>query len=111
VSVPGSAQLVLAPGVVHLDEPAAVFEAMLSGWSRQQKSRLLAVGTVESRVALVRRFTEFAGSHPWEWTPGDLEDFTLSLMSGQGRLAPSTIRGYHLTMRLFCDYLLDGRYG
>jgi integrase/recombinase XerC len=111
VSVPGAAHLVLTPGVVHLDEPAAVFEAMLSGWSRQQKSRLLAVGTVESRVALVRRFTEFAGSHPWEWTPGDLEDFTLSLMSGQGRLAPSTIRGYHLTMRLFCDYLLDGRYG
>ena len=111
MSVPGAADLVLAPGVVHLDEPAAVFEAMLSGWSRQQRSRLLAVATVESRLALVRRFTEFAGSHPWEWTPGDLEDFTLSLMSGQGRLAPSTIRGYHLTMRLFCDYLLDGRYG
>ena len=111
MSVPGAAHLVLAPGVVHLDEPAAVFEAMLSGWSRQQRSRLLAVATVEPRLALVRRFTEFAGSHPWEWTPGDLEDFTLSLMSGQGRLAPSTIRGYHLTMRLFCDYLLDGRYG
>jgi len=32
-------------------------------------------------------------------------------MSGPDRLAPSTIRGYHHTLRLFCDYLLDGRYG
>lgn len=109
--VPGAAHLVLAPGVVHLDEPAAVFEAMLSGWGRQQRSRLLAEVTVEARLSLVRRFTEFAGSHPWDWTAGDVEDFTGSLMSGADRLAPSTIRGYHVTLRLFCDYLLDGRYG
>ena len=54
MSVPGSAHLVLAPGVVHLNEPAAVFEAMLSGWGRQQKSRLLADATIEPRVALLR---------------------------------------------------------
>ena len=44
--VPGSAHLVLASGVVHLDEQAAVFEAMLGGWQRQQQSRLLAEGTI-----------------------------------------------------------------
>jgi integrase/recombinase XerC len=32
------------------------------------------------------------------------------LMSGGHRLAPSTIRGYHLTIRMFCDYLCDARY-
>ena len=32
-------------------------------------------------------------------------------MSGEHRLAPSTIRGYHLTLRMFCDYLCDPRYG
>ena len=111
MDVPGSAHLLLSPEVVHLDEPAAVFEAMVKGWFRQQKSRLLADATIESRVGLVRRFTEFAGSHPWEWTAADIEDFTMSLMSGDERLAPSTIRGYHLTLRLFCDFLLDGRYG
>ena len=111
MSVPGSAHLVLAPGVVHLNEPAAVFEAMLSGWGRQQKSRLLADATIEPRIALLRRFTAFAESPPWDWTAGDVEDFTASLMSGTDRLAPSTIRGYHLTLRMFCDYLLDGRYG
>ena len=111
IEVPGSAHLVLASGVVHLDEQAAVFEAMQVGWERQQKSRMLADATIEPRIGLLRRFTEFAGSFPWEWNAGDVEDFTVSLMSGNSRLAPSTIRGYHLTLRMFCDYLLDGRYG
>ncbi|MCP9276333.1 tyrosine-type recombinase/integrase [Mycolicibacterium arenosum] len=109
--VPGSAHLVLASGVVHLDEPGAVFEAMLAGWGRQQKSRLLADSTVAARLALVRRFAAFAQAHPWDWTAADIEDFTASLMSGEDRCGPSTIRGYHVTLRMFCDYLLDGRYG
>jgi integrase/recombinase XerC len=108
--VPGSAGLVLVEGVAHLDEEAAVFEAMVVGWSRQQKSRLLGDSTIDARMALLRRFTEFAESYPWAWTAGDVEDFTVSLMSGEQRLAPSTIRGYHLTLRMFCDYLCDGRY-
>src|SRR5680860_1559959 len=41
---------------------------------------------------------------------GDVEDFTVSNMSGSQRLAPSTVRGYHLTLRMFCDYLTDARY-
>ncbi|WP_422935021.1 hypothetical protein [Sinomonas sp. P47F7] len=84
--------------MVHLDEQAAVFEAMLTGWERQQKSRLLADATIAPRVALLRRFVEFAGSFPWQWNAGDVEDFTVSLMSGGSRLAPSTIRGYHLAL-------------
>lgn len=109
--VPGSARLVLASGVVHLDEQAAVFAAMLSGWDRQQRSRLLSDATIAPRVALLRRFTEFAGSFPWQWNAGDVEGFTVSLMGGGSKLAPSTIRGYHLTLRMFCDCLLDVRYG
>lgn len=109
-SFPGSAKLMLVPGVAHLNEPVAVFEAMVAGWSRQQNSRQLGQATIRSREQLVRRFTEFAGTHPWEWTPGDVEDFTVSLTSGGDRLALSTIRGYHLTLRLFCDYLTDQRY-
>ena len=108
--MPGSAGLVLVAGVAHLDEAAAVFEAMLTGWGRQQRSRLLGETTIADRMRLVRRFTEFAESYPWAWGPGDVEDFTVSLTSGSGRLAPSTIRGYHLALRMFCDYLTDARY-
>ncbi len=107
---PGSAQLLLVPGVVHLNEPAAVFEAMVTGWSRQQFSRQLGAHTVVSRERLIRRFQGFCESYPWEWMPGDVEDFTVSLTSGQGRLALSTIRGYHLALRMFCEYITDSRY-
>lgn len=65
--VPASARLVLASGVVHLNEQAAAFEAMLVGWERQQRTRLLADATIEPRVALLRRFVEFVGSFPWQW--------------------------------------------
>lgn len=108
--VPGSAGLVLVDGVVHLDEPTAVFEAMLTGWSNQQKSRMLGESTISGRTALLRRFAEFAETFPWAWTAADVEDFTVWLTSSGGQLAPSTIRGYHLTIRLFCDYLTDPRY-
>jgi len=86
--VPGSAGLVLVDGEVHLDEATAVFEAMLKGWSTQQKSRLLGPSTIASRVRLLRRFTEFAESFPWDWGPADVEDFTVSLISGSTRMAP-----------------------
>jgi integrase/recombinase XerC len=107
---PGSARLVLVEGVLHLNEEMAVFEAMLTGWSRQQRSRMLGESTIAERDRLVRRFAEFAESYPWGWNPGDVEDFTVSLTSGKDRRAISTIRGYHLTLRMFCDYLTDARY-
>lgn len=108
---PGAASLALVRGIVHLDEPAAVFEAMLTGWERQQRSRGLVETTVEPRLAFVRRFQSFAEGYPWEWTPADLEDFTVSLMSGAQRRSPATIRNYHLTLRMFCDYVTSTHYG
>jgi integrase/recombinase XerC len=107
---PGSAGLVLVDGVHHLNEEAAVFEAMLTGWSHQQGSRMIARATIASRERLVRRFSAYAESYPWSWSAGDMEDFTVSLTSGKDRLSTGTIRGYHLTLRLFCDYLTDSRY-
>ena len=79
---PGSARLVLVEGVLHLNEEIAVFEAMLTGWSRQQRSRMLGESTIAERDRLVRRFAEFAESYPWSWSPGDGEDFTGPLFAG-----------------------------
>ena len=93
-----------------LDEGRFVFEAMLSGWADQQSSRGLADRTIGSRELVVRRFEEFAGRYPWEWLPGDLEDFTTQAKSGQRPATPSTIRGYHSIIRQFRDYLTDPRY-
>jgi len=109
VDLAGAAHLVLAPGVAHLDPQAAVFAAMLEGWARQQRSRLLGEGTVGKRVRLVRRFAEFTNDYPWSWQPVDVEEFTGSVR-GMGR-AHSTLRAYQQSLKLFCDFACDPRYG
>jgi hypothetical protein len=68
--------------------------------------------TIEQRVAVVRRFAAFADLYPWQWTPAEAEAW-FSEMSPKGARpkAFSTVRGYQLTLRSFCDYLTDQRYG
>ncbi len=105
--LPGSAGLALAAGVVHLDRPAAVFEAMLEGWATQQRARFLKEGgTIRPRLDLVRRFARFSGQYPWEWDPPEAEAFFASM-----RVAVSTLRNHQVTLRMFCDYVTDARYG
>ena len=79
----GSAASVLACSVVHLHPEEAVYEAMLAGWTAQQTARLLAVGTIESRVATVRRFAAFTGEYPWRWQPADVEEWTDVFLSSR----------------------------
>ena len=62
------------------------------------------------RERLVRRFIAFTNEYPWKWGPAHVEEWTLSL-TGEKHLAPSTIRGYQTDLRLFSEYLCDGRYG
>jgi integrase/recombinase XerC len=109
VAVPGSAEAVLATGVAFLAPEEAVLEAMLAGWVAQQTSRLLALRTIEQRVLLVRRLVRFSNDYPWRWTPGEVEEWTTSLV-GSG-LTHSTVRNYQLAVRMFCDYVADSRYG
>lgn len=114
VDPPGAAHLVLADAVVHLDPEQAVFEAMLAGWQRQQRTRFLSEsGTIGPRVAVVRRMAEFANSYPWQWEPSDGEDFITYLRS-QTRARPivvSTARSYEMAIALFVEYVTDRRYG
>ncbi|MFB9854464.1 tyrosine-type recombinase/integrase [Micromonospora andamanensis] len=111
VDLPGAVHLVLPAGVVQLDPQRAVFDGMLESWWRQQRSRLSRESTIKPRIALVRRFAEFTGLYPWQWTPGEVEAFTSSLVSGGRPLAHSTVRSYQMTLRLFCEFVTDRRYG
>ncbi|MGH3829825.1 MAG: hypothetical protein ACRDRS_05135 [Pseudonocardiaceae bacterium] len=107
VDLPGAAHLMLVDGVVHLDPAPAVFEAMLDGWGIQQRSRFLkADGTIKPRVDLVRRLARFSNQYPWQWEPAEVEAFIVSLS-----IVPSTARNYQNTLRLFCEYATDARYG
>jgi Phage integrase, N-terminal SAM-like domain len=95
----GAAHLMLAPGVRHLDEETAVFQAMLEGWKRQQDSRYLRERTIGARLRTVRRFAEFTGQYPWQWGPAEVEAFTSDLVSGSRPAAHSTVRNYQTGVR------------
>jgi integrase len=105
-----ASSLLRLPGVSILREEAVAFDSMLDGFATQQNSRGLDPNTIRGRRWQLERFRRFAGTYPWEWLPGDVEDFTASLTSGSDRLAHSTIRIMHSTIKLFCDYLCDQRY-
>jgi site-specific recombinase XerD len=98
--------LVLVDGVVPLRPEPALFEAMLEGWRRQQAARRLTGPLIDGRARLVRRFAEFTGAWPWQWTPGQVEQWVTS-----GGWAHSTVRSYEGALAAFLGYVCDPRYG
>jgi len=93
---------------LHLEQ--ALFDAILAGWVRQQRARLLSEHTIGPRERLVRRLLEHAGVWRWEWRAEHLEEWIEDLAIGPPRLHVSTLRAYQIAIRLFCEYLLDRRY-
>ena len=83
---------------------------MLRGWPAQQAARGLTERTITRRERLVRGFLECTDEFPWNWTPAHVDEWSLSLTS-EKHLAPSTIRNYQMELRLFSEFLVDGRYG
>jgi len=108
----GAAHLVLADGVAQLDPAPAVFEAMLEGWTRQQRTRFLKwEGTIKPRLSLVRRFASFTGQYPWEWGPAEVEAFFDHIRAGNPDFTVSSGRQYQNSLRMFCEFITDARYG
>ena len=94
----------LVDGAVPLRPEPALFDAMLEARRRQQEARRLSGPLMEGRDRVVRRFREFAGGWPWQWTPGQVEQWVAS-----GGWAHSTIRSYEGALAAFLDYLCDPR--
>lgn len=108
---PSSAQrLVSTRNVIHLDPEGAVLDGMLNGWRAQQIARFLKAPTIAARERLVRRFVDFTGMYPWQWTPGEAEAWVSELRSGAKPLRVSTLRGYEIDIKMFCEYITDPRY-
>ena len=110
IGLAGAASVELVDGVVQLRPQEAMVEAMLRGWREQQSARGLRAATIDPRERLVRRFLSFTNEFPWQWGPGHVDEWTLTLTT-EDRLAPATIRGYQTDLRLFSEYLTDARYG
>ncbi|MFC9398228.1 hypothetical protein ACFTWS_34510 [Streptomyces sp. NPDC057027] len=75
VDAPGAMLLVVPGNLRALDPAPAMFDAMLTGWERQQQSSLLAKKTISDRVSLVCRFALFNSSYPCQWTAEDVEAY------------------------------------
>jgi integrase/recombinase XerC len=110
VDLAGAAHLELVSGVIRLRPQDAMGEAMLRGWRAQQTARGLREETIAERERLVRQFMAFTNEYPWRWTPAHVDEWSMSLTS-ERHLAPATIRAYQGTLRIFNEFLCDGRYG
>lgn len=104
----------VAPELFMLSAPLLrpedqVFEGMLDGWINQQRSRGLRPSSIEPRVSMIRRLQAFSNDYPWNWMPGEYEDWIAELRTSRN-LALSTLRSYQNAVSLFCDYLTDSRY-
>lgn len=107
----GSASLYLVDDVAFLREDAAVFDAMLRGWSAQQVGgRALQSRTVNQSLHAVRRFQRHANAYPWHWTAAAFDEWMLDMASVR-QLAPSTLRNNQHAIRQFCDFLCSPHYG
>lgn len=84
----------------HLHPEEVGWEAMLSGWAAQMRSRALSLPTVEPRLSGVRRFMAFNSGDPWHWSPDDVDAWSSELLGR--RVARSTSRGYQASLRLCC---------
>ncbi|WP_199536702.1 tyrosine-type recombinase/integrase [Spongiactinospora gelatinilytica] len=90
---------------------AAVFDAMLEGWARQQGGTgRFQASTIGFREQVVRRFARFIAAYPWQWSPGHVDRWITHLTT-ERRRAQSTVRGYQAALRLFCDYVTSPQHG
>jgi integrase/recombinase XerC len=105
-----AASLVLVAGVPLLHPEPQVFEAMLEGWGNQMLARNLAAATIRNRLHHVRGFADHSGAFPWEWSP-PMADEWFADMRAVRHCSRSTVRGYQVSLRGFCDYLIDPAYG
>src|SRR5664280_361690 len=83
VGLAGAAGAELVDGVRQLRPE----EAMLRGWRAQQTARGLRASTIDPREALVHRFVAFTNEFPWQWGPGHVDEWTLTL-TAEHHLAP-----------------------
>ncbi|WP_371572741.1 hypothetical protein [Streptomyces sp. NBC_01314] len=79
---PGSARLELVDGVFLLHPEDAVLDGMLDGWEKQQRGRRLDPETIDDRRRLIRRFVDFSGEYPWNWTTAHMDEWSFSLNRG-----------------------------
>ncbi len=99
------------PSVQLFRADERVFEGMLEGWRTQMLARGLEVSTIRPKLALVKRFQEYAETFPWQWSPVDFEQFASEPKANGEPRARSTVRMYAGSIGEFCSYTTNPAYG
>ncbi|MFF5038065.1 tyrosine-type recombinase/integrase [Nocardia salmonicida] len=86
---------------------------MIRGWERQMRGgRRLAPRSITASLGVVRRFREFTGEYPWQWTAAHFDEWMVELIgAAAGRKKKSTLRNYQGAVRDFCTYMTSPHYG
>lgn len=90
-------------------EPDAFLTDVLASWKRQQLAQGFRTATIQRRARSVLRMTSFVGTHPWQWSPADADDF-FGHLRGVENLARNTVRAYQTDVKLFLDFATDPAY-
>lgn len=96
--------------VALLHPDTQVFEAMVTGWRNQMTARNLAASTITGRERQVRAFQAHSNEFPWAWSACLADEWFADLRAVR-HSSRSTVRGYQVSVRGFCDYLTDPAYG
>tara|TARA_Y100000815_G_scaffold266845_2_gene285548 strand:+ start:2023 stop:3156 length:1134 start_codon:yes stop_codon:yes gene_type:complete len=110
MQIDGSGRVHPVQSVPVLRPDEQVLKMMLDGWRNQQLSRNLQFATIDQRLRMVQRFIGHVNVDPWNWAPGDVEEFSADLRT-EKHVAHSTLRGYHSALRAFTSYISNPDYG
>lgn len=83
--------------------------AMLDGWAHAQLAQGFQQRTANRRERTVKRFIDWSGKYPWQWSQLEADDFSAELR-GIHHLAPSTVRAIQNDLALFLVYIADPLY-
>lgn len=84
---------------------------MLDGWRAQMLARGLSTSYIKGSCGTVQRFQQHANEYPWTWSAHHVDEFLADRRSSGKGLALTTLRANSGSIRAFCSYLTDGRYG
>ncbi|RYE39902.1 MAG: site-specific integrase [Hyphomicrobiales bacterium] len=83
---------------------------MLQGWENQMRGgRRMAPRTIRAHLGVVKRFSEFTGAYPWQWSATHVDEWMSELVGAQQK-KKATLRNYQGAVRDFCTYLTSPHY-
>lgn len=104
-----SGELLFLPGRDRAPDPDVFLAEVLLGWEHALRSAQRKLPYITASKATVVALSDFSGKFPWEWTPGDPDEW-FSHLRGVKNLAHSTVRKYQGAINMFCRYACSPEY-